>query len=41
MAVVTICCDFGAQKNKDTYCFNYFPIYFNEVMGPDAMIIVF
>ena len=31
----------AALKLKDTYCFNYFPIYFNEVMGPDAMIFIF
>ena len=25
---VTICSDFGAQKNKVSHCFHYFPIYF-------------
>ena len=28
MAVVTICSDFGAQKNKVWHCFHCFPIYF-------------
>jgi len=32
------CSDFGASKNKVWHCF---PIYFHEVMGPDAMIFVF
>ena len=41
MAAVTICCDFGAQKNKVSHCFYCFPIYFPKVMGPDAMILVF
>ena len=41
MAAVTICSDFGAQKNKVWHCFHCFPIYFHEVMGPDAMIFVF
>ena len=41
MAAVTICCDFGAQKNKVSHCFYCFPIYFPIVMGPDAMILVF
>ena len=27
MAVVTICSDFGAQKNKFSHCFHHFPIY--------------
>ena len=27
MAAVTICCDFGAPKNKVWYCFRCFPIY--------------
>ena len=33
-----MCSDFGAQKNKVSHCF---PIYLHEVMGPDAMILVF
>ena len=28
MAAVTICSDFGAQKNKAWHCFHCFPIYF-------------
>ena len=28
MAAVTICSDFGAQKNKVWHCFHSFPIYF-------------
>ena len=39
MVAVTICSDFGAPKNKVSHCFHCFPIYFHEVMGPDAMII--
>ena len=27
MAAVTICCDFGAQKNKISHCFHCFPTY--------------
>ena len=41
MAAVTICSDFGAPKNKVWHCFHCFPIYFHEVMGPDAMIFIF
>ena len=43
-AAVTICRDFGAQKNKISIVFNVsivsLPTY-NEVVGPDAMILVF
>ena len=41
MAAITICNDLGAQKNKVSRCFHCFPIYLPEVMGPDAMILVF
>ena len=41
MAAVTICSDFGAQKNKVWHCFHCFPIYFPWSGGPDAMIFVF
>ena len=41
MVAVTICSDFGAQKNKVWHCFHCFPIYLHEAMGPDAMIFVF
>src|SRR5574340_1062363 len=27
MAAVTICSDFGAQRNEVCHCFHYFPIY--------------
>ena len=37
MAAVTICNDFGAQKNKVCHCFHIY----HEVMGLDAMILVF
>jgi len=40
MAAVTIHSDSGAQE-KVCNCFNFFPIYLPEVMGPDAMILVF
>ena len=29
------------SKNKVCYCFHCFPIYLHEMMGPDAMILVF
>ena len=42
MAAINICSDFGAPQNKVCHCFHCFPIYKNhEVMGPDAMILVF
>ena len=41
MAAITICSDFGAQKNKVSHCFHCFPSVCHEVMGPDAMISVF
>ena len=40
MAAITICSDFGAPKNKVWHCFHFSPIC-HEVMGPDAMILVF
>ena len=39
LAAVTICSDFGAQKNKVSHRFHCLPIFFREVMGPDAMIL--
>ena len=41
MAAVTIHSDFGAQENKVWHCFHCFPICLHEVMGLDAMILVF
>ena len=41
MAAVTICSEFGAPQNEASSCFRSFPIYLYEVMGPDAMILVF
>ena len=41
MAAVGICSDLGAQKNKVSHCFLCFPSVCHEVMGPDAMILVF
>ena len=41
MAVVTTCSDFGAQKNKVSYCFHCFPIYLPWSDESDAMILVF
>ena len=39
MAAITICSDFGVQKNK---LFPLFPhLFSHEVMEPDAMILVF
>ena len=42
MAAVTICSDFGAQKNKksDTVS-TVSPSISHEVMGPDAMIHIY
>ena len=41
MAAVSICSNFGAQENKVSYCFHCFPIVCHEVMGSDAMNLVF
>ena len=41
MAAVTVCSDFGTQENKIHHCFHIFPFYFYEVMGLDAIILVF
>ena len=40
MATVTIHSDFGSQENEIRHCFHFFPFY-HEVMGLDAMIVVF
>ena len=41
MVAVTICSDFGAQKLKSVIVSTVSPSIFHEVMGPDAMILVF
>ena len=41
MAAVTIFSDFGARENKLCHCFIVSPSVCHEVMGPDAMILVF
>ena len=41
MAAVTICSDFGVQKKKSVTVSIVSPSIYHEVMGPDAMIIVF
>ena len=41
MAAVSICSDFEAQNSKVCYYFHCFPIACREVMGPDAMTLVF
>ena len=38
MAAVTICSDFGAQKNKSATVSTVSPSISHEVMGLDAMI---
>ena len=40
MAAVTIRNDFGAQNNKMSLL-PLFPLFLHEVMGADAMILVF
>ena len=35
------CSDFGPPKNKVWHCFHCFPSISHELMGPDAMILVF
>ena len=42
MAAVTVYSDFEAQENKSLSLFPWFlPSIGHEVMGPDAMILVF
>ena len=41
MAAVTICGDFEAPKIKSLSVSIVSPSIFHEVMGPDAMILVF
>ena len=41
MAAVTVHGDFGAQENKVCHCFHFSPSICHEVLGLDAMILVF
>ena len=41
MAAITICSDLGAQKNKVSHCFHCFLSICHEMIGLDAMILVF
>ena len=41
MAAITICSDFGARKIKSATVSTVSPSICHEVMGPDAMILVF
>ena len=41
MATVTVHSDLGAHKNKVCHCFHFSPSVCHEVMGLDAMILVF
>ena len=41
IAAVTVHSDFGAQENKIYHCFHFSPCICHEVMGLDAMILVF
>ena len=41
MAAVTVHSDFWAQENKICHCYFFLLSIFHEVMGPDAMILVF
>ena len=41
LVVVTFHSAFGAQENKIYHCFHFPPSICHEVMGPDAMILVF
>ena len=41
MAAVTICSDLGYPQNKVSLCYIVSTSISHEVMGPDAMILVF
>ena len=41
MAALTICSDFGAQEEEVCHYFHLSPFICHEVMGVDAMILVF
>ena len=40
-AIVTVCSDFGAQENSLSLFPLFPPSIYHEMMGPDAMILVF
>ena len=40
MAAVTIWSDFRAQEEEICHCFHLFPLNLDEVLGPNAMIVV-
>ena len=41
MAVVIFCIDFGVQENEIWHCFHISLIFYQEVLGLDAMTLVF
>ena len=41
MAAVTIRSDFKAQEEEICHCFQLSPSFYHEMMGPEAMILVF
>ena len=41
MAAVTICSDFGAPEIKSDTVYNVSLSIYHELMGPDAMILIF
>ena len=41
MAAIIVCSDFGAQENRVCHCFHFPPSTCHEVMGPDALILIF
>ena len=41
MGSVTIRSDFKAQEEEICHCFQLSPSFYHEMMGPEAMILVF
>ena len=41
MATVTIQSSFVSQENKTSHCYHFFPFIYHEVLGPDAMTLVY
>jgi len=41
MAAVTVHSDFGAHENKSATVSDISPSFWHEVMGPDAVILLF